>query len=65
MFEMETIEKFFIRCFNTNKSVFEAEKHTNLTHEEVMASEAPFLFVSFPSAKDPEWKNHPGRNNKR
>lgn len=62
--QLKIDKKQNIWCFNTNKSVFEAEKHTNLTSEEVMASEAPFLFVSFPSAKDPEWKKHPGRSNK-
>ena len=30
----------------------------------IMAKEPPLLFLSFPSAKDPNWKNHPGRENK-
>merc|ERR1712226_676175 len=32
--------------------------------DDVMESEIPLLFISFPSAKDPEWVNHPGRENK-
>ena len=55
---------FNSRCYGTNKSVFECDNHTSLSAEEVLNNEAPFLFVSFPSAKDPEWKNHPGRANK-
>ena len=29
-----------------------------------MDSKVPLMFISFPSAKDPNWKNHPGRANK-
>eukprot|EP00092_Neocalanus_flemingeri_P062333 GFUD01075188.1.p1 GENE.GFUD01075188.1~~GFUD01075188.1.p1 ORF type:complete len:613 (-),score=151.65 GFUD01075188.1:74-1912(-) len=32
--------------------------------EDALGSEIPLLFISFPSAKDPEWNNHPGRENK-
>jgi len=32
--------------------------------EAVMSKEPPLLFLSFPSTKDPNWKNHPGRENK-
>ena len=27
-------------------------------------SPVPLMFVSFPSAKDPNWSQHPGRENK-
>merc|ERR1712004_498727 len=32
--------------------------------EEALDAEIPLLFISFPSAKDPNWKNHPGRESK-
>ena len=38
-----------------------ASKYFNSTSEEAMDSDVPLLFISFPSAKDPEWNNHPGR----
>jgi hypothetical protein len=30
-----------------------------------MKAGMPFAFASFPSVKDPEWKNNPDRKNKR
>lgn len=41
-----------------------ASKYFNSTSEEAMDSDVPLLFISFPSAKDPEWDNHPGRKDK-
>ena len=32
--------------------------------DEALDAQVPLMFVSFPSAKDPNWKNHPGRSNK-
>jgi len=32
--------------------------------EEALDAEIPGLFISFPSAKDPEWDSHPGRKGK-
>jgi len=32
--------------------------------EDVKSAEIPILFISFPSTKDPEWNNHPGRKGK-
>ena len=40
------------------------EKYLNLSPEEAMDAKIPLMFVSFPSAKDPKWKSHPGRENK-
>ena len=37
------------------------EKYMNLTLEEAVESECPLIFISFPSAKDPAWKQkYPG-----
>ena len=31
---------------------------------QALDADVPLLFISFPSAKDPEWTNHPGREDK-
>ena len=40
------------------------EKYCGLHVEEALDAQVPLLFISFPSAKDPNWINHPGRENK-
>ena len=40
------------------------EKYCELGAEEALDAQVPLLFISFPSAKDPNWINHPGRENK-
>jgi len=40
------------------------EDYLKLSKEEVMDADTPLMFVSFPSTKDPNWKDHPGRENK-
>merc|ERR1711994_433707 len=44
-----------------NKS---GEDYIHLDVDNAIDAEIPLLFVSFPSAKDPEWENHPGREEK-
>ena len=39
-------------------------KYYNSNAESAMDLDVPLLFLSFPSAKDPNWKLHPGRENK-
>lgn len=51
-------------AFTTNELNKNGEDYFNLSVDEAMDAEIPLLFISFPSAKDPEWANHPGRENK-
>jgi all-trans-retinol 13,14-reductase len=39
-------------------------KYMDLPREEALTMQPPFLFISFPSAKDPNWDKHPGRKGK-
>ena len=55
----------FLRLYKDKKSIFGADELAKLSVEEATNIGMPFLFASFPSVKDPEWKNHPGRKNKR
>ena len=40
------------------------ENYIKLDAESAMDQKVPLLFLSFPSAKDPNWQLHPGRENK-
>ena len=40
------------------------QDYINSDAESAMDKDVPLLFLSFPSAKDPNWKLHPGRENK-
>lgn len=51
-------------AFTTNELNKNGEDYFNLSVDEAMDADIPLLFVSFPSAKDPEWENHPGRKDK-
>lgn len=51
-------------AFGTNADAMGIDKYSNLSGAEAMEKEVPLLFISFPSAKDPNWKLHPGRENK-
>ena len=48
----------------TNNDLATFEKYYNLDNETVQDTPVPLMFVSFPSAKDPKWKLHPGRESK-
>ena len=39
-------------------------KYYSSDAESAMDLDVPLMFLSFPSAKDPNWKLHPGRENK-
>jgi len=51
-------------AFTSDDSEKEALQYFSGDAEKAMDSEVPLLFISFPSAKDPEWNNHPGREGK-
>jgi len=53
-----------IWAFTTNDSADSFEKYCGLHVEDALDAQVPLLFISFPSAKDPNWTNHPGRENK-
>ena len=40
------------------------EHYSNLDVEKMQDARIPLLFISFPSAKDPNWNLHPGRKDK-
>ncbi|XP_023348959.1 putative all-trans-retinol 13,14-reductase isoform X2 [Eurytemora carolleeae] len=50
--------------FPVNNTDQAALDYFDLSAEEAMTAEVPLLFISFPSTKDPEWANHPGRSDK-
>lgn len=51
-------------AFTSNDINKIGEDYFHLKVDDAMDAEVPLLFVSFPSAKDPEWDNHPGRKGK-
>jgi len=51
-------------AFTENNTDESAMRYFDLSSEEAMTAEVPLLFISFPSTKDPEWENHPGRKGK-
>jgi len=51
-------------AFTTNDVNGAGEEYFALDASKAMSSEIPLLFISFPSAKDPEWDKHPGRKGK-
>lgn len=53
-----------IWAFTTNDTGDSFQSYMDLDVEQALDAQVPLMFVSFPSAKDPNWKNHPGRANK-
>ena len=53
-----------IWAFSSNDVEKDFTGYLSKTAEEVMDSDLPLLFISFPSAKDPNWSRHPGRASK-
>jgi len=51
-------------AFTSNDSEKDALDYFSSDREKAMDTEVPLLFISFPSAKDPEWTQHPGREGK-
>ena len=50
-----------MQAFSGNDIDAEGLEYFNLAGEEAVDAEVPLLFISFPSVKDPEWENNPGR----
>ena len=48
-------------CFNSNESDKVFDDYLALTKDEALDTDAPLMFVSFPSAKDPNWSKVPER----
>jgi len=53
-----------IWAFTSNDIDKDGLDYFNLPVDEALDSDVPLLFISFPSAKDPEWAKHPGREQK-
>jgi len=53
-----------MQAFSGNDIDAEGLEYFNLAGEEAVDAEVPLLFISFPSVKDPEWENNPGRAEK-
>ena len=51
-------------AFTSNNIDQDGLDYFNLPVDKALDAEVPLMFISFPSAKDPEWTNHPGRENK-
>jgi len=51
-------------AFTSSDSEKDTLDYFESDRETAMDTEVPLLFISFPSAKDPEWNNHPGRKGK-
>ena len=51
-------------AFSDNKIMSDVDGYFERSTTEVMDSDVPLLFISFPSSKDPEWSRHPGRQDK-
>jgi len=50
-------------AFAESTSMDGFDKYLQLDEETMLDTPIPLLFVSFPSAKDPNWTSHPGRAN--
>ena len=51
-------------AFVTNECAMGIDDYQDSSADQAMEKEVPLLFISFPSSKDPNWKLHPGRENK-
>ncbi len=51
-------------AFTSNEAVGEFEVYVGKEAEEMTSAEVPLIFISFPSAKDPNWSHHEGRKDK-
>lgn len=51
-------------AFSDPAAAMDIENYASLTSEEALSKDVPLLFISFPSTKDPNWKQHPGRADK-
>jgi len=51
-------------AFTSNDLNRIGEDYIQMDVDNAIDAEIPLLFISFPSAKDPEWEKHPGREEK-
>ena len=51
-------------AFPTNNLGINFVDYIAMSSEKAIDAEVPLMFVSFPSTKDPNWKSHPGREDK-
>ena len=51
-------------AFTSNAAMNEFDDYLQLDVEAMQDAKVPLLFISFPSAKDPNWTKHAGRENK-
>jgi len=51
-------------AFTTNNIDQDGLDYFNMDVDQALDADVPLIFISFPSVKDPEWANHPGRENK-
>ena len=51
-------------AFTSNDLNRIGEDYIQMDVDSAIDAEIPLLFISFPSAKDPEWEKHPGREEK-
>jgi len=58
------LKRHNVWAFTDNDTDKVGQEYFDKNVDDAMDSEIPLLFISFPSAKDPEWENHPGREGK-
>lgn len=51
-------------AFSSSTAMDDFDKYLSLDEDTMLDTPIPLLFVSFPSAKDPNWNNHLGRENR-
>ena len=56
------LKKENIWAFSSNDASQTFEDYLKLDPEEALNADVPLVFISFPSAKDPNWATHPGKN---
>ena len=62
--ELKIEHRYNTWAFPSTDAALTPENYLNMTVEEAMTTDAPLIFFAFPSAKDPNWKKHPGRESK-
>lgn len=59
------LKRHNVWAFSTNEAGTTFDEYMAQDVSQVMVSEVPLIFVSFPSAKDPNWEKHPGKHYKK
>jgi all-trans-retinol 13,14-reductase len=55
------LKKENIWAFSSNDASQTFDEYLKLEPEEALNADVPLVFISFPSAKDPNWATHPGK----